>query len=184
MFVKGTSAVSTFDFVKSQYSDQLDEWISSLPDESKEIFTDTILATNWYPMQAGLIVPTKHVAKLFYSGDAEKASFEIGQFSAKKGLSGVYSLFVKIAKPSFVLKRSPQIFSTYYKNSSFEIIEDGSNFANFKITGFKKQDELIIKRIEGWIEKVLEIVGEKKYSVISEVEDHDDKIIAYIDAEW
>lgn len=184
MEVKGTSASSTYDYVKANFGDKLELWIDSLPEESKKIFTNTILATHWYPMEYGLIIPTKHVGKLFFDNDEEKASRELGRNSAKIGLRGVYSVFIKITKPRFVLKKAPRIFSTYYSKSTFEIIEDGSDFATFKIQGFSVEEKLIIDRIAGWIEMVLKIIGEKKYSVKPEIIETNGKITSYIEAKW
>lgn len=184
MEVKGTSASSTYNFVKTNYPDKLHFWLESLPEASKQIFSNTILATHWYPIHDGLIIPTKHVGKVFYDNDEKKASRELGRNSAKVGLNGVYSFFIKISKPGFVLKKAPRIFSTYYSSSSFEIVEDGPNFATFKILGFGIEEKLIIYRIEGWIEMVLEIIGEKNHSVKSEIIESNGEIISYIEAKW
>lgn len=185
MAVKGTSVSSTLHFVKTKFSDKLEEWINSLPEESKNIFLNPILSTHWYPMQEGLIIPTKFIGKMFYEGNEQLASRELGKFSAKKGLSGVYSIFIKVAKPGFVLKKSPRIFSTYYSNSKFEIVDDGSKFAIFNVSGFSIDDKIIIDRIEGWIEMVLQIVGEKNFSVKSEISDlNNNEIFAKIEANW
>lgn len=185
MEIKGTSVKSTKDFVQKFYADHYDEWINSLPSESQKIFSDTILATEWYPIMEGMIIPVRKIAKLFYNGDEEKAAFEVGKYSAETSLTGVYKVFVKISSPIFVLKRSQKIFSTYYKGSTFEIVDYTENTAHFRISGFKKEYAQIFDRIEGWMEGALIILNRKLVNIGHNYKEiANNYVICQLDVEW
>lgn len=183
MEVKGTSLKSTNDFVKSYFPHRYSEWLNSLPLESKSLFSDIILITKWYPPQEGLVIPTKTVAKLFYDNNESLASFEIGKFSAKTGLTGIYNIFIKIASPNFILKRASSMFTTYYSNTNFKIIESDNNMANMHISGFKAEEILIFDRTEGWMKQLGEIIN-IKFNISKKVEINDGKASCLILSKW
>ncbi len=185
MQIKGTSVISTHSFVKKKFPQQESSWIASLPEESKKLYTEPVMATNWYPVEEGMLIPVQKIADYFYEGNLQRASYEIGVFSAFQGLNGVYKIFVKMASPSFVLNRSPKIFNTYYSDVNFEITESEKQKAVFKITGFDKKCESILWRVEGWIEETLRIIGSKPIEVSHKVQELDNnKIIGIVNALW
>ncbi len=158
MNIKGTSLTGTLNFVKNTFPGRIDEWIEELPVRSRKMFLNAILATHWYPIEEGLIIPTKIIAKLFYAGNEKKASYEIGKYSAQEGLKGIYKIFIKVASPKYVLKRSSVIFKTYYEQIDAQITEDKNNEVTFYIKGFKEKEQLIFDRISGWIFEILKII--------------------------
>lgn len=169
MEIKGSSLKSTNDFVKENFPDRYSEWLENLPQESKILFSDIILITDWYPPQEGLVIPTKTIAKLFYNNNESLASFEIGKFSAKTGLTGIYNLFIKIASPSFILKRASSMFTTYYSHTNFDIIESDKSMAKMQISGFKIDEILIFDRTEGWTNQLGDIIN-VKFNISKKVE--------------
>ncbi len=184
MGVKGTSLKSTINFIKDTYPNKLNFWLEKLPSESRKFFTDSIYATEWYPMQECLIIPTKITGKLFYSNNFEKASWDLGRYSAKKGLTGIYSIFIKVAKTGFVLRRSSRIFNTYYKNAEFIILKQDNNYVEFEVKGFLSKDKLILHRIAGWIEMVLELLGKKDIKITIDKSLVDENLKGKIFVKW
>jgi len=171
MNIKGTSLTSTYDFVKDNFPSRVDEWLQDLPIRSRELFTKTILATHWYSVQEGMIIPTKSIAKLFYDGDEKTASYNIGLYSANTGLKGIYKIFIKVASPSYVLQRSSRIFKTYYDPIEISIIEDEDKQVVFQIKKINENEFILLDRISGWIFRILELINalpiEVKYSTNS-----------------
>ncbi len=184
MAVKGTSLVTTSKYVKSKYLDSYDEWILALPEASRKYFSDLIFATNWYPMQEGLIIPTKVLGDVVFNGDAETASFELGKNSAEHSLTGIYKIFIKIAKPEFILKKAGVIFSTYYSDTKFEVVDSDNRFAKFKIRGFNVEEKLIFYRIEGWISELFNLIKIDSLKIKTKIEEKDSEIIAYMVVRW
>lgn len=159
MKIKGTSLTSTYDFVKNTFPLRLDEWLQDLPTRSRELYTKMILATHWYPIQEGMIIPTKSIAKLFYDGNEKKASYNIGLYSADEGLKGIYKIFIKIASPNYVLQRSSRIFKTYYDPIEISIIEDEDKHVILQINDIDENYKLLFDRISGWIFRILELIN-------------------------
>ena len=185
MTIKGTSVKSTYNFVKKIHPEQEQLWLDSLTPESKSLMGSPVMSTDWYSIMDGMIVPVQKIADLFYGGDVNKAAFEIGKYSAIEGLKGVYKIFIRMASPIFVLKRSPKIFNTYYSGVKFDIIETESNRAVFLVEGFKKNHESIFSRIDGWIEETLRIIGSEPLEVSHKTEYlENEKIIGTIIATW
>jgi hypothetical protein len=172
-------------FVRDKYPDKYDEWIGELPAKSRILFINPILATQWYPIQEGMIIPTKLIAKFFYGGNEKKASYAIGEYSAKVGLSSVYRIFVKIASTTYVLSKCERIFKTYYEtiDVDFEKLEEKK--VRFMIKGFKTEENLIFSRICGWISELLRIIGQEPEDVVyNEIPAEGEYVNAEIIAEW
>jgi len=158
MRTKGTTVKAIQNFVKDVYPQKYDEWIKNLPNESQKIMTEAIYATDWYPLNDGAIQPTYHL-KMFYDENSLKAAWEAGRHSASITLTGVYKVFVKMANPSYVIKRASKITATYYENVVVDSGEETKNSVVVTIYEFPELHRLIEQRIGGWMERALELSG-------------------------
>ncbi len=165
MEIKGTAILAIRDFVKDNFQEKFNEWINSLPNDSKLIYTGAIDSSRWYPLEAGGIVPTKKTAELFYQNDYKKGALEAGRFSAEKALTGIYKIFVKAASPSFIIQRASRIFATYYQPCKMEVVENVDRHVLVEISDMTHSDVVIEYRIAGWIKKALEISGAENVKV-------------------
>lgn len=157
MQVKGTAIKSTRDFMQNRFPDLYSRWIDSLPKESRSVFTSTIDASSWYPIDEGYKIPVKKILELCYAEDFQKGADLIGSFSAESALRGVYKVFLLIASPQYLVQRASKIFTMYFNPSNIEANEIGSHAIEVRITAFDSIDENIEYRIAGWIRKVLEL---------------------------
>jgi len=181
--IKGTAVKPTKVFVKDKFSNRYIEWLNSLSENSRNIMTDNILISMWYPIKDAFIEPTQKVCELFYNGNTIGAK-ELGMYSADIGLKGVYKIFVRIGSPKFLLKRASMIFSTYYSQSEIELIEISDNKAIMHISKFPEPHELIDLRICGWIERALEISGCRNVKIdITKSLAKGDKLTEFV-SEW
>ena len=114
MKVKGTILSSAQGFVKENFPNRFGDWLNSLSPESKTMYTNPILASEWYDIEVGLFAPTTVLADLFYNGDVNKVAWEMGRYSAEVGLKGIYKVFILIATPQFIMKRGGKILSSFY----------------------------------------------------------------------
>ena len=166
MEIKGTAVKSINEFVKSKFSAKHDEWINSLREESRAIFSSAIYATNWYPVEIGAVHPTQQIATMFYHNDRRKAAWESGKYSADTALSGgIYKFFVKASSPNFIISRANRVFTTYYRPCEMNVVETSSHRVVVHIESREKMDELVELRIAGWMERALEISGCKDLNV-------------------
>ncbi|MCK5206838.1 MAG: hypothetical protein KAQ62_26680 [Cyclobacteriaceae bacterium] len=183
MKVKGTILTSIQGFVKENFPNRHQEWIDALPVESKSLYTNSFMASEWYSYQDGLIKPTELLAKLFYNSDLKKSSWDIGRYSAEVGLKGIYKVFILIATPQFIMKRAGKILSSFYDPSVLILGDERPKGVDVHITEFSDPSEIAENRIAGWIEKALEICGEKNISVdiTKSLTKGDDKTVLVVD---
>jgi hypothetical protein len=159
MRVKGTSLKATALFIKKKFgNDGYSRWLDSLSDETREIFSDTILSTTWYPMERGFIEPHQAAVDVFYGGD-RMGVWKMGRHAAEFGLQGVYKMFVRLGSPNFLLKKTTRVFSTYYEPGEAIISDSGKDHATMKIINFPEKSGLVEIRIAGWVERAMEISG-------------------------
>ena len=164
MEVKGTGIVASSEFVKNKHSSRFQEWLDSLPSESKKIFSGRIILGFWYPMRDALVVPTEKLIELFCGGN-EQGAWDLGRYNADTNLKGIYKVFVKIATPSFVLPKAARIFSTFYRPAKAEAEKFDDNSAVLRILEFPEPNYLCELSIAGFTERTLEICGCKELTV-------------------
>lgn len=159
MEIKGTAVTAIRDHVKSNFPDKYSDWLNSLSESSKDIYAGVIDSSKWYPLNEGGIEPTKKTADLFYKGNYEKGAWDGGRYSAEKGLTGIYKIFVKASSPGYIIQRASRVFATYYQPCKMEVTERTEKSVHLEISNMTESDLVIEYRIGGWIEKALLISG-------------------------
>ena len=183
MEIKGVSIKSTSEFVKEKFPNKYDIWINTLPEESKKIFTGLVMPTAWYPLKEAFIIPIEKIGELFYDS-AKIAAEKSGRYSAEKSLKGIYKIFVKVASPQYVIKRGSNVFSSYYKPARIKASSTSKKSAKVTIYNFSKEEEVIISRVAGWIQRAAEITGESNVRTqISQTSENGDPTY-FIDVNW
>lgn len=161
MEIKGSAVKSIAEFIKQHHADRYQDWLDSLPDDSKKIFLEPVLPSRWYPLNESAVVPTKHLAELFFDKDEEKGAWQSGRYSAEMALTGIYKFFIMAASPFFIISKASKILSTYYRPSDIVVVEKGNSWVIVNITLFDEPSLIIECRICGWIQRALEISGAK-----------------------
>lgn len=165
MKVKGTIISSVQNFIKENFPNRYEEWLNKLGEDSKGIYSNPVMASEWYPYQSGLIKPTELLASMFYGNDLVKSSWKVGRFSAEVGLKGIYKVFVLIATPQFIMKRGGKILASFYDPSVLKIGEERPKGVDIHITDFPEATVVAENRIGGWMERALEICGVKNIDI-------------------
>ncbi|MCK5686851.1 hypothetical protein KAJ27_22120 [bacterium] len=158
MKVIGTAIRSIPAFILNKFgSDSLQKWINSLVDPAKTVYSSGILSSRWYPLKEVLVDPCKILCDLFFDGNIKVGAFELGSFSAEYSLTSVYKSFLKEDIPYFIIEKASSILPTYYTPCSIEIVDSTKNKVLFRIIEFDEIHRIIEYRIQGWMEKGLEI---------------------------
>jgi hypothetical protein len=165
MEIKGTAVIAIRDYVKTNYKEKYSDWLGSLPDDSRLIFTSAIDSSKWYPLEKGGVVPTRKIGDFFFKGDYKNGAWLSGNFSAEKALTGIYKIFVKASSPSYIIERASRVFSTYYRPCEMTVISRLEKAVVIQITEMTNSDEVIEYRIAGWIQKALEISGARNIKI-------------------
>jgi hypothetical protein len=158
MEIKGSAVKSIPDYIRKNHPEKYQEWLNAMPDTSRKIFRESILPSNWYPIQEAAIVPTEIMGKLLFN-DGPSGAWACGRYSAESALTGIYKFFVKAASPFFIVDRAGKIFTTYYQPSMMEVVAKGEKSVTLHITLFETPSFLLENRIAGWIERAMEIHG-------------------------
>jgi len=182
MNIKGTAIESVREFVKVKYNSRLNEWIDSLPAESKKIIKESY-PTKWYPINEAITEPTKKICELFYNGDI-RGAWESGRFSADHALKGVYKLFVIFGNPVAAMEKAVVALPTYYQGSELKAVKLDEKKYALQMMKLPESNKYIEHRIGGWTERALEICGAKGVSLkITKQLSKGDAFTEYI-AEW
>ncbi len=167
MKIKGTGLRTTRDFVKTEFESGYDEWIKSLPEESKSFYSNNINISTWYPLKEGFLDPLDKIIELFYDNDIKAGAESVGRYSAEVALKGVYKVFLLVATPAFLIKRASKIIATYYNPSEVEAFDTSKKSASIRISHFDEINHALEIRIAAWCQKALELTGcsEVEYNV-------------------
>lgn len=159
MKVKGTVVASIDKFVKDNFPAKYKDWKLRLPDESKELFNNPVMATEWYDAKGGVLLPTKLIGEMFYDFNVKKAAWDAGNYSAKVALTGVYKVFILVSTPAFMMARAGKIMGSFYDQAVLTIAENRSKGITLHMTQFPEAHEIFDHRIGGWMERALIICG-------------------------
>lgn len=163
MEVRGSVVSNINDYVKEVHPEGYEQWIASLSEESQNLMTRTT-SSKWYPIDNGILEPTKTMCDQFYDSPKEGA-WKSGRFSAEVGLTGIYKVFVVISTPSFLMKRASRVLATFYNPTEVKVIDSSDHSMLVHFTKLPTKNEYLEYRIAGWMEKALEICGCKDLSV-------------------
>lgn len=184
MEVKGTAVLAIRDYVNNNHENQYENWLNNLPEESKEIFLDYIDSSAWYSIESGAIQPTLKLSDLFYDGDFQKGAWEAGRYSAQKGLTGIYKIYVKAATPLHIISRASRVFGTYYRPCKMILVDKNPKSALVEISQMDHCHDVIKYRIGGWTQRALEISGAKDVNVNFEEQVIDNQKIFKMIIKW
>lgn len=160
--VSGLAVGTIPKFIKENFGDEnLEKWLEKLDPEIRAIYKSTILVNQWYDIQKIFVEPTKILCDMFYKGD-EKAAWQFGRFSADYGLNSVLKVFIKLASVNYFIRRASAVIPNYYKPMIMEVNKNETGYAELWIPEFSGIHKLVEYRIGGWMERALEITGNKK----------------------
>lgn len=157
MEIKGIDIISLVKFVRQKFPDKYENWFDSLPEESREIISDKILHSYWYPYVEGFVLPLQKICEVLYDGSKEGAKEE-GRFSADNDLKGIYRIFIKAGSPNFIIKRASRVFQNYFKSGEFKVVENSPKRAVAHII-VPEAHELHVINVAGYMERALELSG-------------------------
>ncbi len=183
MKVRGNVVNSIDSFVKNNFPDGYEHWKSKLPKETRDLMAN-VVGKKWYPVQEGVLTPTRHLVDNFYEGNVQKGAWESGEHSAEVALKGIYKVFVVISTPSYLMKRASRILPTFYDPSLLEITQSGDKYMSIDIMQLPVNEEIIEYRIGGWMQRALEICGCKNVKVMVPIQLSNNDSVTRFDIAW
>ena len=132
--------------------------MEKLPQTTRDMFLNGALASEWYPVEEAIVLPTQIMSELCY-GHPTKGAYECGRYSAEISLKGIYKFYVKMSSPKHIIDRASRVLQAYYEPSELKIVSKSSNHVTLHILRFPTKSEVADHRLAGWMEKALEISG-------------------------
>lgn len=163
--VKGTALKSTMVFLEERVGgDQIREAISNFPDEERRRLADPIILSEWYPFS--LLVKLMDSCMPMVKTEGNKSIYWVlGRFSADYSLKGIYKIFFRFADPHYIIKKSSQVFSSYYDSGKMEVVICEPHQAILHLTGFNEPSIKFCDRLLGFMERTLELTGTKSATI-------------------
>lgn len=165
MEVKGAALASVPVFVLRKFGPEgLSRWLNSLSPRAHEIYKGTIPSGSWYPLEEVLEEPLQKICDLFYWGDLRGAR-EGGRFGADMALKGIKRLLTKMSPPEALLCKAGALWRSQYQPAQIKVRSPQEGKALIHLIGLVRPAPLVESRFWGWLERVLEIGGQRRVKV-------------------
>ena len=160
---KGTVIASTLAFLNEKLGKEgAVQLIEGLGAEHSALLKGPVLQGNWYPIDLLIKLVIAAEGKVAMPEKKKKTlAWELGRFSAETGLKGIYKVFFKMADISFIIKRAPHVWSSYYDSGTMQVLVAEPNKAIMRIAGFDQPSAILCDRVLGWMERTVEMSGGK-----------------------
>jgi hypothetical protein len=170
--VRGTSVLGTLDFVRARFGDEGAATIfAGLPGDMRQTLRDAagsgVALHGWYDT-ALLVELTSRVDREMGQGDLALAR-AIGNHVAFQDVNRFFKWLMRLGGPGILFTRAGAVWNNYYDDGRYVLEGAGDGRASIRIEGSSSADPVVCKRMEGWIERALEItLGAEKQPVIVE----------------
>ena len=120
VLAKGVSFLYARTYIVAKYGQETwEKVVQSMPPESKEVWTRSLLATSEYPFEAFKDMMSSLSMILKTAKDAELAA--IYEYIADQSLNKMYKIFFRLAYPSFVIKNYPSLWKMFFNAGTVEV---------------------------------------------------------------
>ena len=154
--VKGSIFIALVKMIRKDKSGVFDKYLT---DKDREIISQKILASTWYPYET-----FKHCLEAIFKV-AAKNDFEVakdwGRLVCQEVMTNIYKSLMKDCDPFSFIKKYEVTHMNLYDFGKTEIIEEAKNRVIHKLSDFDGQFALLFYIHQGWIEHGLELCGAK-----------------------
>lgn len=169
--VRGASIRGTIDFIRIHYGQAaVERVLAALPPETRHAIGDggpALLPSGWYDC-AALTELTAHMDRLLGSGDLALAR-TAGKYIAFEDVNRFFKWLLRLAGPKTLFVRAESVFKNYHNVGRYVAEEIGPDRAVVRLDDWDSAHPVMCKRIEGWIERALELtLGQDVVPVIRE----------------
>jgi len=159
--LKGTAVQPNFDWVRKTYGEET--WSAILerltPEQRQQVAVINGGAAYDLKLVSAVL---EALAELRMHGDhdaADEAFREMGAHIAKVSLTGLYSLFVRVATPEAIMKRIPTVVNTMFDGASAEMHSGGDGRSAQLVMRGLGDLAYAGPRLCGWAETALAMCG-------------------------
>ena len=170
--VRGTSVLGTLDFVRKRFGAEAAAKIfAGLPGDMRETLRDAagggLALHGWYDTSL-LVELTSRVDREMGRGDLALAR-AMGNHVAFQDVSRFFKWLMRLGGPNILFSRAGAVWNNYYDDGRYVLEHVGDGRASIRIEGSSSAGPVVCKRMEGWMERALEItLGREKQPAIRE----------------
>lgn len=121
-----------------------------------------VISAGWYPIG---LYDRVHVALADALG-GDQAMRALGRFSAEGDLTTVHRLFLRMASPTFLIQKYAEFWRRYQTTGEWTIGGTPPWRARARLDGWGSREEVTRVRLVAYIERMLELIGFEKVSVV------------------
>lgn len=155
--VKGTMLI---EFVKNIRALGTDKFMAFLTNEDREIISQKILPSAWYPFETYKRCFTALV-NVVAKGDMEMVR-QWGQVYGEQIIKSVYKTLIVDEDPGLIFKKYRSLVKGFFDFGKFDMEEISEGEVLIKIIEFDPSFEAFYHVLRGWVEKSLEMSGAKE----------------------
>ncbi len=158
MNVKGKIAISISNFLKQNHPRYFEEWFKTLPESSKEVYSNRIYSSSWYLSDEAFIIPVRILSHIIFKDEITGAG-ECGSYHAQREHSGVNRILLKLYSPKQLIGKGCRTFINCFAKSKVEIVNYKKHKATLKITKLDNPDLITENWFIGWLNQSLKLSG-------------------------
>ena len=170
--VRGTSVLGTLEFARARFGEEAAQRVVALlPGEMRETLRDAagsgVALHGWYDAKL-LVELTSRIDSEMGKGDLALAR-AAGNYVAFQDVNRFFKWLMRLGGPSTIFNRAGAVWNNYYDDGRYVLEQMAEGRASIRIEGSSSAGPIICKRMEGWIERALEItLGPGKQPAIRE----------------
>ncbi len=158
--VRGTAILGTLDYARTRYGESAARGLlEGLPPEQMALLLDAggggIAPHGWYETEL-LVSLTERLDSQLGDGDLELAR-EAGKPVAFQDVNRFFKWLLRLAGPAMVFHRAGSVWNNYYDDGRYVVESVGESRAALRIEGSSSACPVVCKRVEGWMERALEL---------------------------
>jgi hypothetical protein len=156
--VKGLVLKSRIDYVREFFGhDAWDRVLAVLPPGTRAALQDGVLASSWYPIPL-YVEMLSAIDLTFGKGDLALCR-DMGRYSARSALSGVYQCSNRGKDVGFANRTAPMIWKQYYDSGKMTTESGGRGRAIVRVRGFAEPHAALCLGTLGWLEGANRVWG-------------------------
>ena len=170
--VRGTSVLGTLDFVKTRFgAEAAGRFFAGLPADVREALRDPagsrVALHGWYDTEL-LVDLTSRIDRELGKGDLALARV-VGNHVAFQDVNRFFKWLMRLGGPGILFSRAGAVWNNYYDDGRYVLEHVSDGRASIRIEGSSSAGPVVCKRMEGWMERALEItLGPEKRPAIRE----------------
>jgi hypothetical protein len=169
--VRGASIIGTLRYAREHFGPEAPRrLIEALSPALRNAIADGgpgLLESGWYDC-AALAELTRSADHMFGRGDLKLAR-EMGRAQAFADTSRFFKWMLRLAGPKTLFMRAASVWSNYHDSGRYVVEEVLDPRAVLRIEDWSAAGDVMCRRVEGWIEKAIELtLGEKAQPMIRE----------------